>query len=162
MYTNKDLYAKNVYKKEQIDLVKLMKEIGYRPTFYALPETEVTTKITISMSGKDVTNLLNLDSTDKPSASPATTLPKSSTTKLLAVAANTLTKPLERITLQKAPLQSYVAPINAVNANKYNVDITAATTLRFKIVPVPTPVYIENLIDNNMVDELLEKIETEE
>jgi len=107
-------------------LTKLFKEIGYRPTFYALPETEVTTTVSISIAG-DVTE------------------PTNSPTKQDIVR-----------TLALKKVRSYVAPINATNASKYNVDIKAATTLTFKIVPVPAPLYVENLLENDEVDKFLE------
>ena len=154
------LYSKNSvgidgFPKETTQLAKLLKEIGYRPTFYAIPETEVETKITLTMAGQDASNLLNSDK-QNPTTKTAVPAPASG---LLPFASQSLLKSIDRISLQKPVLQPYVAPINATNANKYNVDIEAAATLRFKIVPVPTPIYVENLIDNDLVDKLLEEIE---
>jgi len=125
-----------LYSKDNLDntgkntkLAKLLKEIGYRPTFYALPETEVTTTVSIAISGEGVTDLSILN---------GQTLAK---------------RILPRLT---------VYPINAANSNRYNVDIKAATTLNFKIVPVPMPIHIEHLLDNGTIDELLDKIEEAE
>jgi hypothetical protein len=119
-----EIYTSSSNKSESLELLK---KIGYRPTFYVLPETEVTTTVSMTISGSDV-DISQL------------VTPKLAPTKIL---------------LASRRLKSYVAPVNATNANKYNIDINAATTLKFKIVPVPTPVYVENAINDDEVDELL-------
>jgi len=151
MYSKQPLSAKDGFSRETSEMVKLFKEIGYRPTFYAIPETEVITKISLTMSGQDVTNLFKFDAGEpQPSVVPSN---------LLRLASITTKQALSRLTLQKIPVQSYVAPVNAGTANKYNIDLEAAATLRFKIVPVPTPVYVENLLDNDLIDDLLDKVD---
>jgi len=116
-------------------LIKMLKEIGYRPTFYVLPETEVDVKITMAISN-EATSSQNMgtkqtddQSLDSKLASLRTNLSKSST---------------------------YVSTLNASTANKYNMDYQMATSLKFKIVPVPPPMYIENLIETNSVQEFID------
>jgi len=111
--------------------LKLLKEIGYRPTFYVLPETEVTTTVSMTISGRDVDISQIVDSK----------------------------VPQSKIPIALRKLKSYVAPVNATNANKYNIDIHTATTLKFKIVPVPMPVYVENILEEETgVEDLLAKV----
>ena len=99
------------------ELSKLMKEIGYKPTFYVLPETEVTAMVSIAIAGNNVD--------------------------------------LSTFSVSKKPLQTYVTPINAGNANKYNINVQATTALKFKIVPVPPSASVDDVVENDRIDDLL-------
>lgn len=52
------LYSSNIQgaDKESQNLVTFLREIGYQPTFYTLPETEVEAQISLSFSVEGVTN----------------------------------------------------------------------------------------------------------
>lgn len=92
----------------------LLREIGYRPTFYALPETTGEVQVSLTLSG----------SGGAQAPSPATPA----------------VSPAERRSLPgRKPVKFYGAPANAAFSNRYNYASTAAATLKFKIVPVPAP-----------------------
>jgi len=109
---------------------KALKEIGYRPTFYVLPETTVTTKITLNMKGEDVQDI-----------------PSSPITPIKAL-------PLKSLLTKRL---TYATPVNAANANKYNIDLQSTTELTFKIVPVPAPVFVDNLIETGEIENFIKE-----
>lgn len=93
-----------IYSEGGDELLTQLRDIGYQPTFYALPETEVEATISLALSG---------------------TAPTSS-------------RPLESLTKKViGATKVYVSPLNASNTNKFNMNVNAATKLKFKIVPVP-------------------------
>lgn len=79
-------------------VLELLRSIGYQPTFYVLPETEVEAKVSLSMSAVE-------------SSSPNA----------------------------RSKVRMYGMPSNASTKNQFNVDVNALATLKFKIVPVPSP-----------------------
>jgi len=110
--------TKAIYSSKNTDAFLLsLKEINYQPTFYVIPETEVELQLSLSVSGTSTSTT----STTTPATTPAT----------IAYPSLKLAKKL------------YVAPVNAGNANKYNIDLNATTKIKFKIVPIPPPVSIE-------------------
>jgi hypothetical protein len=93
-----------IYSEGGDELLTQLRDIGYQPTFYALPETEVEATISLALSG----------------TAPTTSGPLQSLTKKVIGATKV-----------------YVSPLNASNTNKFNMNVNAATKLKFKIVPVP-------------------------
>jgi len=118
-------------------LSKMMKEIGYRPTFYVLPETEVDVRVTMAISN-EATSSQNIE-TKKPD--------DLSLESKLASLKPKLTKS-----------STYVSTLNASTANKYNMDYQMATNIKFKIVPIPPPVFVENLIETDGVQDFIDKM----
>ena len=117
-----------IYNDENGDeTIKKLREIGYQPTFYALPETEVEANVSLALSG--------------------TTGATSSISE-----SGSLTKKVIGKT------KVYVAPLNASNTNKYNMNVNASTKLKFKIVPVPPS---EAISDVRVVPDLTGKTEAE-
>ncbi|HAP57999.1 MAG TPA: hypothetical protein DCR93_00265, partial [Cytophagales bacterium] len=85
----------------QDELAVRLREIGYQPTFYTLPETDVEARVSLAMSVNQTTTVNGQPGVAKP--------------------------------------RMYAAPINASSTNKYNLDVKASATLKFKVVPVPPP-----------------------
>ena len=105
----------DIYSHADSDELKLLQQIGYQPTFYALPETTGEIQVALSLSGQQT-----------PPASPA---PKQLKTRSLA-------NPL-RTSLPTARV--YAAPVNADLTNRYGFQANAAAKIQFKIVPIPAP-----------------------
>ena len=110
--------TKEIYSSKHPDIVPL-KEIGYQPTFYVIPETEVELQLSLSISGTETVSANNV----------ATKLPLTPT-------------PLRKQVF-------YAAPVNASNANKYNINMNAVAKVKFKIVPVPPPIAVEAIKEEN-------------
>lgn len=94
---------------------RLLREIGYRPTFYALPETTGEVRVSLTL-GSNCT---------APQAAPSGT----------AVGVQ-----LSRIgrTIGVAP-NIYATPVDAGFASRYGFQASISAKLSFKIVPVPAP-----------------------
>lgn len=105
----------DIYSHADSDELKLLQQIGYQPTFYALPETTGEIQVALSLSGQQT-----------PTASPA---PKQLKTRSLASHL--------RISLPTARV--YAAPVNADLTNRYGFQANAAAKIQFKIVPIPAP-----------------------
>lgn len=114
-----DIYTENDDAK-----IKLLQEIGYRPTFYALPETtgEVRLALRIGQGAAGVSS---------------------------ATAVRKKAIPAVRATLGRRGLNTnqklYASPVDAGYANRYafNADISAKLT--FRIVPIPAPDGVDEL-----------------
>ena len=96
-----------IYSETDDEGLKLLRDIGYQPTFYALPETVCEAKISLAMSNV-------VTDGGKKTVSPLT---------------GKLASPLKS--------KVYVSPVNATSSNKYNMKTEASTSLKFKIVPIP-------------------------
>lgn len=109
-----DIYAEGGDEK-----LALLREIGYRPTFYALPET--TGEIKVS---------LRLGQAAGVKSKPQTHISKASdpviSTGLSRQGLNTVIVP-----------KMYATPVDAGYANRYGFSANISATLTFKIVPVP-------------------------
>jgi len=98
-----------IYSEENGDeLLTRLREIGYQPTFYVLPETEVEAKVSVALSAQST-----------------------SQTNTSSGQANT------SIGTGRTRARMYATPVNASNTNKFNLNASAAATIKFKIVPVP-------------------------
>ena len=106
------------------EMIALMREIGYQPTFYTLPET--TGEVVVSM------RLGNQNRTHQQAASRS----RGAVLKRTRSAAHIPTALQGRRTL---PVRSYVTPVDASFSNRYGFSASASTRLHFKIVPVPPP-----------------------
>lgn len=107
------------------DMLRMLREIGYRPTFYALPETTGEVTVSLRLSGSE-----GMNQTGTPPTSAATGQP--SISKAIA----------SRATPRVA---SYVTPVDATFANRYSYNATMSTKLTFKIVPIPPPEGVDQL-----------------
>ncbi|MEH6565912.1 MAG: hypothetical protein V7756_11355 [Halopseudomonas sp.] len=107
-----------IYHESDSDELKLLQEIGYQPTFYALPETTGEIQVALSISGQN----------NSAAPAPASTAASS---KALSLA--------ERFLPRLPAARVYAAPVNADLTNRYGFQATAAAKIQFKIVPVPAP-----------------------
>jgi hypothetical protein len=112
-----------IYSEGGDELLQLLREIGYRPTFYALPETTGEVNVSMRLSGGESA------SAPAPAAQPI--VPG---------------LPLARLSTAALPrVKTYVTPVDAGFANRYNFTATASAKLTFKIVPVPPPAGVEDV-----------------
>jgi hypothetical protein len=127
-----DIYREDVSRNEdEKNLVKLMREIGYQPTFYVLPETKVEAQVMLTFAS-DNSNNTNLSLNQSENASSLSMSP------LRPVIRNRI----------------YALPANANNTNKYNINLQACAKITFNIVPVPPNAVISEM---RIVPDLLDK-----
>jgi hypothetical protein len=112
-----------IYSEGGEELVRMLREIGYRPTFYALPETVGEVKVTMRLSGGSTASPPPAAPAAAPQPGSVAALPR-----LPAIGVATLPR-----------VRTYVTPVDAGYANRYNFDAEASAKLTFKIVPVPPP-----------------------
>lgn len=106
--------------------LRLLQEIGYQPTFYALPETTGEIQVALSISG---------DTRSQPPAPQPLAAKTVKNAQLNISAVNS-----SRLLHSKLPAaRLYAAPVNADLTNRYGFQSTAAAKVTFKIVPVPAP-----------------------
>jgi len=98
------------------DDLALMRQIGYRPTFYALPETTGEVKVSLNLGGGSGGG--GRQAPRLPGALPGAPM---------------------------RPLRLYATPVNASLSNRYSYSASVAASLSFKIVPVPPPGRSEDL-----------------
>lgn len=92
-------------------MVAMLREIGYRPTFYVLPETTGEVSVSLRLAGGN---------------SPAPAQARGRVNPLIASKSN------QRV-------RTYVTPVDAGFANRYSYSANVSARLTFKIVPVPPP-----------------------
>ncbi|MES2442983.1 MAG: PASTA domain-containing protein [Pseudomonadota bacterium] len=103
-----------IYREGGDAMIAILRDIGYRPTFYVLPETTGEVAVSLRLSGGNT-------------QSAAASTP----------AARALNP---AIAARAAPaVRTYVTPVDAAFANRYSYNATASAKLVFKIVPVPPP-----------------------
>lgn len=106
-----------IYSEGGEEALKVLREIGYRPTFYALPDT--TGEVRVSMRlGKSSAGT----SVQQRSLQPAIS------TQLARMGRNIGVKP-----------RIYATPVDAGYANRFGYQANISAKLSFKIVPVPAP-----------------------
>ena len=108
----------DIYAESDDAKLKLLQEIGYRPTFYALPETTGEVRIALRMG--------------QGAAGAQSARPVKATTPAVRVAP-------ARIGLNTASSKIYGTPVDARYANQFGFSADISAKLTFKIVPVPAP-----------------------
>lgn len=98
----------------------LLREIDYRPTFYAIPEVTSELSVALTVTGQ----------------SSSTSLPTSASAAPVATALAARAELAPRL---------FVAPVDAGYQNRYGFDLRATSSIKFKIVPVPPPTQVEQL-----------------
>jgi len=93
--------------------MQMLKDIGYQPTFYTIPEAEGDITVAMKM---ELTSTENTGST-----------------------ANTLNP-------RKSKIRMYATPVDAGYSNRYSYTAEIQARIRFKIVPIPPPDNLSNLI----------------
>ncbi|WP_417518894.1 PASTA domain-containing protein [Marinobacter sp.] len=97
------------------DLTRIMRETGYRPTFYAIPETEGELTLSLTVIGNSAPQ-------PTPSAAPLAPLG---------------TKMLNRRVAARPRI--YAAPVDGGYRNSYGFTGTVGAKIKFRIVAVPAP-----------------------
>lgn len=152
-----------IYSESGAEGLRLLREIGYAPTFYTLPETIGEVRVAMRL-GNNQNTLANTTAaaqtlvannqkmaTKLPVATRATTATKTPamTATTAATTAATATKALAVSALAlKTPAQKakiYATPVDASYANRYAYQADISAKLTFKIVPVPPMAGVENL-----------------
>jgi hypothetical protein len=95
----------------------MLRDIGYRPTFYTLPETTGEMQVSLRLSSGQAQN----------GAAPA---PR-------PTIANRLATPIRS--------RVYATPVDAGFRNQFSFDARVTAKLTFKIVPVPPPLAMEDI-----------------
>lgn len=124
------------------DTIALLREIDYRPTFYAIPE--VTSELTVALT---ITGQSGAGSPSTTTAAPAAApmaAPAAASLAAAAASPTTLASRALATNAETAP-RLYVAPVDASYQNRYGFDLRATSSLKFKIVPVPPPSQVEHL-----------------
>lgn len=109
-----------IYTEGNEDTLRVLREIGYRPTFYALPETTGQVRVSLHLG-----NSVSGAASTKP---PASTIQPVVRVQLARTGRNLGIKP-----------RLYATPVDAGYANRYGYKADISATLTFKIVPVPAP-----------------------
>lgn len=125
-----------IYSEGDEEILNLLKELGYMPTFYTLPETTGEVKVALKMSG----------------AQGAATMPRRPQ----------ISAALSRSGLNSPGVKNkmYASPVDAGYANRYGYNADVSAQLSFKIVPVPPPSGAEELrILPNVVGRTLSEAE---
>lgn len=114
------------------ETLALLREIDYRPTFYAIPE--VTSELSVALTVTGQSSSTPLPTSASASASSASTTLASAAPVAAALAARA----------ELAP-RLFVAPVDAGYQNRYGFDLRATSSIKFKIVPVPPPTQVEQM-----------------
>jgi len=112
-----------IYSEGNEETLKVLREIGYRPTFYALPETTGEVRVSLQL-GKSAQAASSGSSTTQPIIN----------AHLSRLGRNISAKP-----------RLYATPVDAGYANRYGYQANVSAKLTFKIVPVPAPDGVDEL-----------------
>lgn len=126
------------------ETLALLREIDYRPTFYAIPEVTSELSVALTITGQ-ASSTAPLASASTASTSLASAAPAAA-----AIAARSDLAP-----------RLFVAPVDASYQNRYGFDLRATSSIKFKIVPVPPPTQVEQLrVVPNLVDRTFSQTRT--
>lgn len=109
-----------IYSEGGEEALRVLREIGYRPTFYALPETTGEVRVSLHL-GKSAQGT-------GATTPPSSTLQPTIGAHLARIGRNIGIKP-----------RLYATPVDAGYANRYGYQADISAKLTFKIVPVPAP-----------------------
>ncbi len=109
-----------IYTEGGDEALKLLQEIGYRPTFYTLPETTGEVKVSLQLG--------NASQAGQSATQTTKNLRPNIGIKLARMGMNISPKP-----------RMYASLVDAGYANRYNYRADVSARLTFKIVPVPPP-----------------------
>ncbi len=109
-----------IYTEGGDEALKVLREIGYRPTFYTLPETTGEVKVSLQLGNASQANTTQA-ATNK-------SLRPEVSAKLSRLGMNVSPKP-----------RIYASLVDGGYANRYSYQADVSAKLTFKIVPVPPP-----------------------
>jgi len=99
------------------ELLSTLRQIGYQPTWYHIPEVTAEINVAISIVGQ-------------------------ATQQAQTTGATTSTAGKQKLAARP---RLYAAPVDAGYSNRYGYDVKAASVVKFRIVPVPPSANTENL-----------------
>jgi len=117
-----------IYNEEGGETTEFLREIGYRPTFYTLPET--VGEVTIALS-------LGNQADQSASSSAAAPVERPTTDSVSAISRRSLS--------QRVRPRLYGTPVDGGYKNRYDYSADIAAKLTFTIVPVPAPNGLDEL-----------------
>lgn len=123
-----------LYAESDDERIQLLQAIGYRPTFYALPETTGEVKVSLTLSGGATAKGTGVAA----GTSTGTGVRPVPNTPLAAVST-------ARLGLNQLPARLYATPVDAGYSNQYGYTANISATLTFRIVPIPPPQGAEDL-----------------
>jgi hypothetical protein len=115
-----------IYAEGDDEKLALLREIGYRPTFYTLPDTTGEVRVALRLGN---------GAQGAGAAKPVRPKPVTAA----AAAAGTISAVPARAGLKALSMKMYAAPVDAGYANAYGYQADIAAKLTFRIVPVPPP-----------------------
>lgn len=126
-----------IYSEGGEEALRVLREIGYRPTFYALPETTGEVRVSLHL-GKSVNGA---GATTRPSSTPQPAV----SVQLARIGRNVGIQP-----------RLYATPVDAGYANRFGYQANISAKLTFKIVPVPAPDGVDELrVVPNLINKTL-------
>lgn len=120
------------------ETLALLREIDYRPTFYAIPEVTSELTVALTITGQSSSTA---SATAGSVAAPLAAAPPAAAAAAAMVAAAPAPTGFARALapLSETAPRLYVAPVDASYQNRYGFDLRATSSIKFKIVPVPPP-----------------------
>lgn len=134
-----------IYREGGTDAVALLRQVGYQPTFYALPETSCEVVVSLRIGGGDDQGAsAGASAGANPGGSPGGSPVGRPAAPQPAGRAPAAAAPAARFTgdvmaRKLQPARTYVTPVDATFATRYSYQAQASARLTFKIVPVPPP-----------------------
>ena len=110
----------DLYTDSDDERIQLLQAIGYRPTFYTLPDTTGEVKVSLRLGS-------GAAGTDGTAVTPR------------RVTSSATSVTTARLGLKALPATLYATPVDAGYANRYGYSATVSATVTFKILPVPPP-----------------------
>ena len=137
----------DIYSEGGDEKFALMRDIGYKPTFYALPETIGEIQIALKL-GTSQTSSSSTPAVPAAPVAPGNAAISAGITTSTPVRQR-LGSPVlaSRLAAQARPMRArmYGTPVDAGYTNRHNFSASTSAKLTFKIVPVPPPEGVENL-----------------
>ncbi len=109
------------------EAVRLLRESGWRPTFYAIPEAEGEIKVSLVVSGSTAASR-------SPGLGSRTVTPRPPATQPVAG----LLASQGRMSSMQSP-KLYATPVDGGYRNRYDYEGSVSASVKFRIVPVPAP-----------------------
>lgn len=110
------------------NLQRTLRELGYRPTFYTIPETEGELKLSISVSIQETPTGAVATSSPRPATSPPPTS---------EISSRPATPTLDSVSPDRARPRVYATPVDGRYQNSFSFTSQVSATVKFKIVAVP-------------------------
>ena len=115
-----------IYSEGGEEALKVLRDIGYRPTFYALPETTGEVRVSLQLG--------------KPAQAGKSVNPRISS--IQPIINSQLSRTGRNLSIKP---RLYATPVDAGYANRYGYQANVSAKLTFKIVPVPAPDGVDEL-----------------